>query len=227
MGDEIIRFDNVIARYHDSGDAPRDVLKNATFSLKHGGFYFLTGPSGSGKSTLLKLLYMGLKPSKGLLRLFGRDVNSFTRIEQARIRRRIGVVFQDYRLISHLNAFENVALPLKLNGRLGKDKEEDILELLHWVGLKGREDALPPSLSGGEQQRIAIARAVVNKPALLLADEPTGNVDDLMAKRLIRLFEQLNKLGTTVLIATHSKQIIQEFPHSVLKLEEGQVRHAD
>jgi len=226
LGDEIVRFDNVVARYsnteNEASDAP-SVLKHVTFSLQHGGFYFLTGPSGAGKSTLLKLLYLGMPPTVGMVKMFGRDVYSLKRDDMARLRRRIGVVFQDYRLIPHLTAFENVALPLRLAGIRRDDFQHDIVDLLKWVGLKGKEGALPSTLSGGEQQRIAIARAVVNKPALLLADEPTGNVDDAMAERLIKLFEQLNKLGTTVVIATHSQQLIRDFKKPALHLQNGKV----
>lgn len=199
------------------------VLKDINFQLQPGSFHFLTGPSGAGKSSLLKMLYLAVRPSYGHLELFGQPIETMAHKDLPDIRRRIGVVFQDFRLLKHLSALDNVALPLRLVGGKKKQIIEHVRELLSWVGLEDRMDAFPNSLSGGEQQRVAIARAVVGKPGLLLADEPTGNVDDKMAIRLMRLFEELNKMGTAVLIATHNEQLISKFNHPVLYLESGRL----
>jgi cell division transport system ATP-binding protein len=215
----MIRFENVGMRY---GPGP-EVLRDVTFQLEPGTFTFLTGPSGAGKSTLLKLLYLAEPPSRGLITLFGTDLATARRSAFPTLRRRIGVVFQDFRLLSHLSAFDNVALPLRLAGRKTDDYTRDVEELLGWVGLGDRMNAKPPTLSGGEQQRVAIARAVVGQPDLLLADEPTGNVDPEIAHRLIRLFGELNRLGTTVLIATHDRGLIERSRSREMRLVDGRL----
>jgi cell division transport system ATP-binding protein len=215
----MVRFENVGMRY---GPGP-EVLRDVSFTLESGSFTFLTGPSGAGKSTLLKLMYLAGPPSRGLMSLFGCDVASARRSQFPALRRRIGVVFQDFRLLDHLSAFENVALPLRIAGRDPVHYRQDVEELLAWVGLGDRLEAPPPTLSGGEQQRIAIARAVVARPDLLLADEPTGNVDPDMGQRLIRLFEELNKLGTTVLIATHDRSLIESARAREMRLVGGRL----
>jgi len=215
----MIRFENVGMRY---GPGP-EVLRDVTFQLEPGTFTFLTGPSGAGKSTLLKLLYLAEPPSRGLITLFGTDLATARRSAFPTLRRRIGVVFQDFRLLSHLSAFDNVALPLRLAGRKPDDYTRDVEELLGWVGLGDRMNAKPPTLSGGEQQRVAIARAVVGQPDLLLADEPTGNVDPEIAHRLIRLFGELNRLGTTVLIATHDRGLIERSRSREMRLVDGRL----
>jgi cell division transport system ATP-binding protein len=215
----MIRFENVGMRY---GPGP-EVLRDVTFQLEPGTFTFLTGPSGAGKSTLLKLLYLAEPPSRGLITLFGTDLATARRSAFPALRRRIGVVFQDFRLLSHLSAFDNVALPLRLSGRKPDDYTHDVEELLNWVGLGDRTNAKPPTLSGGEQQRVAIARAVVGQPDLLLADEPTGNVDPEIAQRLIRLFGELNRLGTTVLIATHDRGLIERSRSREMRLVDGRL----
>src|SRR5436305_8225077 len=215
----MVRFENVGMRY---GPGP-EVLRDAGFTLEAGSFTFLTGPSGAGKSTLLKLIYLAEPPSRGLISLFGCDVTTAGRSRLPALRRRIGVVFQDFRLLDHLSAYENVALPLRIAGRDPAHYRQDVEELLSWVGLGERLDAPPPTLSGGEQQRIAIARAVVARPDLLLADEPTGNVDPDMGQRLIRLFEELNKLGTTVLIATHDRTLIESARAREMRLVDGRL----
>ena len=201
--------------------AGREVLRDITMELVAGGFYFLTGPSGAGKSSLLKLIYLAERPSRGLITLFDRDTATTPRRELPALRRRIGVVFQDFRLIDHLSAFDNAALPLRVSGLAEAQIREHVVELLSWVGLADHLDAKPPTLSGGQQQRVAIARAVISRPSLLLADEPTGNVDDEMALRLLRLFEEMNKLGTTVVIATHNEALVTRFGHPRLHLETG------
>jgi cell division transport system ATP-binding protein len=215
----MIRFENVGMRY---GPGP-EVLRDVTFQLESGTFTFLTGPSGAGKSTLLKLLYLAEPPSRGLITLFGTDLATARRSVFPPLRRRIGVVFQDFRLLAHLSAFDNVALPLRLAGRKPADYTHDVEELLGWVGLGDRMNAKPPTLSGGEQQRVAIARAVVGQPDLLLADEPTGNVDPEIAQRLIRLFGELNRLGTTVLIATHDRGLIERARSREMRLVDGRL----
>jgi cell division transport system ATP-binding protein len=195
----VVQFDNVGLRYGTGAET----LSDLSFTLRTGGFYFLTGPSGAGKTTLLKLLYLALRPSRGLIRLFDEDIVTMPRTRLPGFRRRIGVVFQEFRLVPHLSAFDNVALPLRIAGVEEEDLEVPVREMLEWVGLADRASARPATLSGGEQQRVAIARAVIGRPELLLADEPTGNVDPEMAKRLIHLFDSLNKLGATVIVATH------------------------
>ncbi|MFC0220545.1 cell division transport system ATP-binding protein [Pseudochelatococcus lubricantis] len=195
----MVRFENVGLRY---GMGP-EILRDLTFSIEPRSFQFLTGPSGAGKTTLLRLILLSLKPTRGLVSLFGRDVSSITGEELTAMRRRMGIVFQDFRLLDHLTTFENVALPLRVQGKEEAQYRSEVVELLRWVGLGERMHVLPPVLSGGEKQRAAIARALIARPELLLADEPTGNVDPALARRLLRLFVELNRLGTSVVIATH------------------------
>jgi len=200
----IVQFESVGLRYGTGAE----VLRDLDFSLAAGGFYFLTGPSGAGKTSLLKMLYLAQRPTRGRFRLFGEDLGDVSRDALPFFRRRIGVVFQDFRLIRHLSAFDNVALPLRIAGRDEADVSSAVREMLDWVGLGDRAGARPATLSGGEQQRVAIARAVITQPELLVADEPTGNVDSEMAKRLLHLFGALNGLGTTVVVATHDLGLI-------------------
>lgn len=215
--DSVVRFENVGMRY---GTGP-EVLRDLSFSLDPGSFYFLTGPSGAGKSSLLKLLYLARLPSRGLITLFGQDVSTIARSDMPELRRQIGVVFQDFRLLNHLSVFDNVALPLRVTGLREATIRQNVNELLTWIGLADSLESRPSTLSGGQQQRVAIARAVVSRPGLLLADEPTGNVDDAIAVRLLYLFEELNRLGTTVVIATHNDALVSRFDHSRMKLEDG------
>lgn len=216
----VLRFDGVGMRY---GRAP-EVLKDVSFDLAAGSFHFLTGASGAGKSSLLKLIYLAERPSRGTIELFGRDVDAVHAADRPFLRRRIGVVFQEFRLLEHLSAFDNVALPLRIAGAKPESYRADVAELLSWVGLKDRMHALPPTLSGGEKQRLAIARAVVNRPDILLADEPTGNVDDAHAIRILKLFVELNRLGTTVLIASHDEDLVARSGQPVLHLDRGRLR---
>ena len=196
--------------------------------LRPGSFTFLTGPSGSGKTTLLQLMYLAQSPRRGRVSLFGVDTSSAKRRILTNLRRRIGVVYQDFRLLDHLTAYENAALPLRVTNRAEKDYRDDVLELLHWVGLGDRVNAKPTTLSGGEKQRVAIARALVNKPDLLIADEPTGNVDPEMGERLIRLISELNRrLSTTVFIATHDLELVRRMDARVLRLENGILMGSD
>lgn len=218
--DEILRFSRVSMRY---GRGP-DVLSDVSLSLPRGSFHFITGPSGAGKSSLLKLIYLAARPSAGSVRLFGEDVTQMAARDLPRTRRRIGVVFQDLLLLDHLSAFDNTALPLRIAGHKASEYRGDVAELLAWVGLGNRMGALPPTLAGGEKQRLAIARAVVNRPEILLADEPTGNVDHDMALRIYRLFVELNRLGTTVIIATHDQDLVARSGRPVLHLEKGRLK---
>ncbi|MGH6820567.1 MAG: cell division ATP-binding protein FtsE, partial [Methylocella sp.] len=214
------RLENVGLRY---GHGP-EILKDVNFRLEAGGFRFLTGPSGAGKTSLLRLLFLALKPTRGLIKLFGEDVTSFDRSSLPLIRRRIGVVFQEFRLLDHLTTYDNVALPLRVAGQRESRYRADVMDLLSWVGLADQAQAYPAVLSGGEKQRAAIARAVIGKPELLLADEPTGNVDPALARRLLHLFVELNRLGTTVVIATHDLKLVQQAKAPVLHLERGGFR---
>jgi cell division transport system ATP-binding protein len=198
-------------------------LRDVNLTLPSGSFHFLTGPSGAGKSTLLKLLTLAERPDAGTLRLFGEDVTLAPRRDLPVFRRRMGVVFQDFRLLDHLTAFDNVALPLRLAGSRAADYAADVAEMLDWVGLGDRAQDRPPSLSGGEKQRLAIARAVVAGPDLILADEPTGSVDAAMADRLLKLFQSLNRLGATVLIASHDEALADRSGATVLRLEGGRL----
>ncbi len=201
------------------------VLRGVSFSVGKGGFRWLLGPSGAGKTTLLRLLHLSLRPSAGTVHLLGRDVGRARRRELQAVRRDIGMVFQDFRLLPHLSAFDNVALPLRLAGRPEGQIRADATELLNWVGLGSRLNSRPAELSGGEQQRVAIARAVVARPALLLADEPTGNLDSVQAARLMQLLHEMNRLGVTVMVATHNDALVQRHPAPVLRLAEGRIVH--
>jgi cell division transport system ATP-binding protein len=215
----MVRFQNVGMRY---GLGP-EVLRDVSFELEPGSFHFLTGPSGAGKSSLLKLLYLAHRPSRGLIGLFGHDLATIKRDKLPELRRRIGVVFQEFRLIEHLSALDNVALPLRIAGVPEQQVKDHCAELLTWVGLADRMQARPATLSGGEKQRVAIARAVINRPSLLLADEPTGNVDPEMGQRLLHLFVELNKIGTTIVIATHDAHLLQTFRKPVMTLANGEL----
>jgi len=187
-----------------------EVLSDISFHIPAQSFQFLTGPSGAGKTSLLRLLFMSLRPTRGQISVFGKNVLSLDRRELPMLRRRIGVVFQDFRLLNHMSIFENVALPLRVRGKEVSAYHRDVVELLKWVGLGDKINALPPVLSGGEKQRVAIARALIDQPEILLADEPTGNVDPHMARRLLRLFIELNRSGTAVVIATHDLGLMEQ-----------------
>ncbi|MEZ0496128.1 cell division ATP-binding protein FtsE [Sphingomonas sp. IW22] len=214
----IVQFENVGLRY---GTGP-ETLSDLSFTLRAGAFYFVTGASGAGKTSLLRLLYLAQRPSRGMIRLFGEDTVTLPRARLPILRRRIGVVFQDFRLLPHLNAYDNIALPLRVAGASESEVDESVREMLAWVGLDNRADARPATLSGGEQQRIAIARAVINRPEILVADEPTGNVDPDIADRLLHLFDKLNKLGTTVVVATHDVHLLGRVKDAqMLRMERG------
>jgi cell division transport system ATP-binding protein len=215
----VIEFTNVGLRY---GHGP-EILKDLTFKIDPGSFHFLTGPSGSGKTSLLKLLLLSLRPSRGEVRLFGQDVTNLDQDRLLQMRRHIGIVFQDFRLLDHMTTFENVALPLRVLGQPESAYRGNVTELLEWVGLGERMDALPQLLSGGEKQRAAIARAVIGKPDILLADEPTGNVDPELSLRLVSLFAELNRMGTTIILATHELPLLDNFKFPRMLLRDGEV----
>ncbi|HEY1978772.1 MAG TPA: cell division ATP-binding protein FtsE [Xanthobacteraceae bacterium] len=219
----MIRFENVGLRY---GLGP-EVLRDLSFRIDTHSFQFLTGPSGAGKTSLLRLLFLTLKPTRGLITMFDHDTARLSKDDRATLRRRIGIVFQDFRLLDHLTTYENVALPLRVIGKEEAGYRAEVIELLHWVGLGERLTALPPVLSGGEKQRAAIARAVIARPQLLLADEPTGNVDPNLGQRLLRLFIELNKSGTAVVIATHDIALMDEYDARRLVLHEGRLHVYD
>ncbi len=211
---------NVGIRYGQGAE----VLSDIKLSLKRGSFHFLTGKSGAGKTSLLSMMYLAQKPSRGIVNVFGKNVNFTNRDALAMLRRKIGVVFQDFRLLDHLSAFDNVALPLRVCGMDEREVKKRVTELLQWVELEKHINAPTSTLSGGEKQRVAIARAVINRPELLLADEPTGNVDNDIAAKLMKLFVELNKLGTTVVIATHSDKLITDFAYPRLHLQNKALR---
>lgn len=213
----IVQFENVGLRYGEGAET----LSDLSFSLAVGSFYFLTGASGAGKTSLLKLLYLAQRPSRGVIRLFGEDTVVMPRGRLPGFRRRIGVVFQDFRLVSHLSIADNIALPLRIAGVPEAEIAEPVREMLAWVGLGGRDNARPATLSGGEQQRVAIARAVIGRPEILVADEPTGNVDPAMADRLLHLFDSLNTLGTTIVVATHDLHLLSRVPSATMMRLDG------
>lgn len=219
----MVEFRNVSMSY----ERGYDVLKDISFNLPSGSMHFLTGPSGAGKTSLLKLMYLAHRPTRGEIMMFGRDVAKSLREDLPKLRRRIGVVFQDFRLLDHMTAVENVALPLRIAGGNGAKINEHVEELLVWVGLKDKMAAYPSTLSGGEKQRVAIARAVIRRPDILLADEPTGNVDPEMAERLMYLFVELNKLGTTTVIASHDNGLVEKFGSARLHLVGGKLLHLE
>jgi cell division transport system ATP-binding protein len=215
----LVRFENVGLRY---GLGP-EILRDLNFAIPPHSFQFLTGPSGAGKTSLLRLLFLSLRPTRGLVNLFGNDVSLLGKDEVAALRQRIGIVLQDFRLLDHMTTYENVALPFRVMGRDESSYRKEVIDLLKWVGLGERMDALPPILSGGEKQRAAIARAVIGRPHLLLADEPTGNVDPTLGRRLLRLFIELNKSGTAVVIATHDINLMDQYEARRLVLHQGRL----
>jgi len=219
----VIRFENVGLRY----GLGSEILRDLSFRIDSHSFQFLTGPSGAGKTSLLRMMFLLLRPTRGLITIFDRDTAILTKDSRATLRRRIGIVFQDFRLLDHMSTYENVALPLRVLGREETSYRAEVIELLHWVGLGERITALPPILSGGEKQRAAIARAVIARPQLLLADEPTGNVDPSLGQRLLRLFIELHKSGTAVVIATHDIALMDEFDARRLVLHDGRLHVYD
>jgi cell division transport system ATP-binding protein len=221
----MVRFDDVWLTYPAAGGGARapDVLREVSFEIPAGGFRWVTGPSGAGKTSLLKLIYLALRPSRGRIDMLGEIPAGLARRELALLRRRIGVVYQDFRLLRHLSVFDNVALPMRLARRNEAQVAADVGEILRWVGLGEKTKSRPDELAGGEQQRVAIARAVVSRPKLLVADEPTGNLDEEQAARLMMLITALNRLGTTVLVATHNLALVARHPAPRLELAGGRL----
>lgn len=215
----MIRCNNISLEYV----AGKPVLKHVNLHLEAGSFTFVSGASGAGKSSLLSMLAVSLQPTSGSLQLFGSDVTNLTREELPPVRRKIGTVFQDFQLLNHLTVAENVALPLKIMGESPDMIETKVKELIGWIGLEGFADVRPPLLSGGQKQRVAIARAVINKPLLILADEPTGNLDHELSMKLMYLFRSLNKVGTTIVLATHDASLLEAFEYPTIYLREGQL----
>ncbi len=213
----MIHLDNITFGYH----AEKKVLNQVSLTLEQGSFQFLTGPSGAGKTSLLGILSLAIRPVSGRIHMFGKNPLSLPRESLPHIRRNIGLVSQDFRLLNHLTVAENVAIPLKIAGESTRQIHNKVSQMLDWIGLGNYYHSMPETLSGGEKQRVAISRAIITKPALLLADEPTGNLDPKLSERLIYLFEALGKMGTTVLIATHDENLISHFNHPVLHLENG------
>ena len=215
----MLRFDDVCFGY----DGYDPILRNISFDFDAGSFYFLTGASGAGKSSFLKMIYMAVQPTSGRLMLFNRHVADLSRREKAVLRRRIGVVLQDFRLLPHLTALENAALPLWVSADTQKHAFEHAKEFLAWVGMSDCLQRYPQTLSGGQQQCVAIVRAVMNKPDLLIADEPTGSVDEKNAEQFLYLFEELHKRGSTVMIATHNHALVQRYRYPILRLSDGRL----
>jgi cell division transport system ATP-binding protein len=220
----MIRFEHVGLTYPAPGrQPPAAILHDLSFAVPEGAFRWLLGPSGAGKTSLLRLMYLAARPTAGTLTLLGTEIARAGRRQLPALRRRIGVVFQDFRLLPHLSAFDNVALPLRIGGRPEGQIRADVAEMLRWVGLAGKLESPPETLSGGEQQRVAIARAVITRPRLLLADEPTGNLDEAQAERLMRLLHELVRLGTTVVVATHNEALVARHAAPALRLAHGRL----
>ncbi len=215
----MIEFENVGLRY---GTHP-EIISDANFSLPQGSFHYLTGASGAGKTSLIRLLSLIQPPSRGQIRMKDQVIMHNNRQSLIPFRRKIGVVYQNARLLDHMTVFDNVALPLRIKKAPNKEIQQNVKELLQWVGLGNRMDFYPETLSGGERQRVSIARAVISQPHLLLADEPTGNLDDKLSYKIMKLFDQLHKMGTTIAIATHDEHLIEAFPHSLLRIENGHI----
>ncbi len=219
----ILRLRRVAMRYGGAGAAGQEALRNVDLTLAAGSFRFLVGPSGAGKTSLLRLLSLSHPYCQGSIDLFGRDVSRLDREELAGLRRRIGVVFQDFRLLEHMSAFDNVALPLRIGGAGEEQISSYVSEMLGWLGLSDLIKVRPPQLSVGQRQLVAVARAVVTRPALLLADEPTSNVDHQRTRRLMHLFTALNEMGTAVVLATHSQDLLRRHGHPILQMEGGRL----
>jgi cell division transport system ATP-binding protein len=219
----LINFENVGLRY----GIGREVLSDLSFQVAPNSFQFLTGPSGAGKTSLLRLMLLSIRPTRGLVKVFGREASTIRPQQMPILRRKIGVVFQDFRLLDHLTTFENVALPLQVRGKMEDNYRQDVRDLLDWVGLGDRMHVHPPVLSGGEKQRAAIARALIDQPDVLLADEPTGNVDPPLARRILRLFIELHRSGTSVVIATHDLSLMDQYDARRLVLDSGRLQIYD
>ena len=216
----IISFANVAAAY----DNATEVLTDVSFNISSGTFYFLSGASGAGKTTLLRLIYMLHKPLRGQIKLFGKNTAELSRDDIANLHHKMAIVFQEYSLLSHMTVFDNVALPLRVRGIEEAKVKKLVTKVLDWVGLGKYADVKPMELSGGQQQRVSVARAIIIQPAILLADEPTGNLDDENASRLMELFIQMNKLfGTTIILATHNKKMMETYKFPIISIDNRHV----
>ena len=211
----IAKLESVSLKYEDG---PK-ILDSINLEIREGSFHFLTGASGSGKTSLLSMLYLAILPTEGIVKLFDYNILEEKRIKLAKIRHKIGVVFQDFRLLNHLSVFDNIALPLRILKSSEKEIQDDVQDLLSWVGLDKLSYSYPPMLSGGQKQMVAICRSIITKPKLLIADEPTGSIDEEIASRLMQLFIELNKIGTTIIIATHNDRLVKkyDFPQFYIK----------
>ena len=223
MANTLLSLEQIYHRYSIS----RDIFNDITLNIGEGDFYCVTGSSGAGKSTFLKLLSSSLKPTSGNISFNGSNLNDIAQNKLYHIKRQIGFVFQDFRLLPHLTTYENVALPLKVQNKKEKNYKKDVMELLNWVNLEHCTHSYPNYLSGGEQQRAAIARAVITSPKLILADEPTGNVDNENTKKILSLFNEMNKLGTTVIIATHDENVLSQSRATIIEIENNKIKIKD
>ena len=223
MANTLLSLEQIYHRYSIS----RDIFNDITLNISEGDFYCVTGSSGAGKSTFLKLLSSSLKPTSGNISFNGSNLNNIAQNKLYHIKRQIGFVFQDFRLLPHLTTYENVALPLKVQNKKEKNYKMDVVELLNWVNLEHCTHSYPNYLSGGEQQRAAIARAVITSPKLILADEPTGNVDNENTKKILSLFNEMNKLGTTVIIATHDENVLSQCRATIIEIENNKIKIKD
>jgi cell division transport system ATP-binding protein len=219
----MVRFESVGLRYGHAGQAGPEVLRDLSFAIPEGGFRWLLGPSGAGKSSLLRLMYLAVRPTRGRLSILGADIERAERRALPGLRRRIGVVFQDFRLLAHLSVYDNVALPLRLAGRPEGQIRADVQEMLRWVGLMDKLGARPAQLSGGEQQRVAIARAVIGRPRLLLADEPTGSLDSRRGREVLELLSELSREREVAAVIVSHDPMAAEYADRVLTLRDGRL----
>lgn len=220
----VISFTNVAARYEGGAE----ILSDVSFNVSSHSFYFLSGASGAGKTTLLRLIYQLHTQSRGQIKLFGKNTTGISLDAMTELRRKMAIVFQEYSLISHISVFDNIALPMRVRGANEKYIQKLVSRTLQWVGLSQYADALPLNLSGGQQQRVAVARAIITQPEILLADEPTGNLDDDSAQKLMDLFVQMNKnFGTTIILATHSQKVMDAYKFPRIIVENHRVKFSD
>ena len=216
----MIRFENVSKQYKNSN---RPALTDINLDIEQGEFVFLVGSSGSGKSSLLRLLLKEETPSSGSVSIDGLDIGKLSNRKVPALRRTLGIVFQDFRLLPSKSVFDNVAFGMEVIGKNRKDIRDRVPEVIELVGLEGKEDRLPSELSGGEQQRVALARAFINQPKILLADEPTGNLDPSTSVGIMKLLDRINRTGTTILMATHDVAIVDQMRKRIVQLDHGTI----